>query len=535
MGQSDIRIPPDSTGKRILHKVFLDIQYSNLISGIISIGDAITCNISGNVGVVQNIKVLSPTTGDIYIEVLNGVNEPKIGETFSSVGTSADGFATILLIKSIYTPTAILVGNNNAANGQHIDVKGAASVRFTEGEPQFDSYGLIRVSEPSRLASYTFEYDSGGTFFQVITGGTSSQTYLQLEKSVALDIGTDSGDRICITTHRYHKYSPAIGQLWSGIIAIGDIGKINVVRRWGYYDDFNGLFFELNGTTLNAVIRSNSTGSIVEIRVPIQNWNNDRLDGTADTFNASAWELFYDTKNNYFINFQNKAGGARFGLYTPNGTRVVGHTFANANDNSQPFISDGKLPVRIEMFNSGISSSPSRLKILSLQISREGKHIPDSQNNLTSIKSWVRPDTVAINTTNTVLISVRSASLYKGIINRKIIIPTSFHYYVTGEAVQITIMVSTVLSGAVWTQATYDSAAEFSNNGAVLFPGIQVGQSFLTPGVHKVSVSELFNSLGSNLSTLADGSAGLIYTFYAKTFAGGTTASIVFGIDWSEL
>jgi hypothetical protein len=103
-------------------------------------------------------------------------------------------------------------------------------------------------------------------------------------------------------------------------IQIGDTGKANVVRRWGYFDEENGLFWELDGTTLYAVQRSSTTGSVVDTRVAQANWNRDSLDGTI------RYDLDVTKTNLYWMDFQWLGVGiVRFGVYENDGTKTTCH------------------------------------------------------------------------------------------------------------------------------------------------------------------------------------------------------------------
>jgi hypothetical protein len=54
-----------------------------------------------------------------------------------------------------------------------------------------------------------------------------------------------------------------------------------VVKRIGIFTQYNGYFFELSGTDMNAVVRRRlADGTVIEERVNQYAWNGDRLDGT---------------------------------------------------------------------------------------------------------------------------------------------------------------------------------------------------------------------------------------------------------------
>lgn len=66
MSQSNIRVPPDSTGKRVAHRLYVDITYKSLTSDFAT-GQIITCPTSGFEGEVSHVLPLSATTGSLHV------------------------------------------------------------------------------------------------------------------------------------------------------------------------------------------------------------------------------------------------------------------------------------------------------------------------------------------------------------------------------------------------------------------------------------------------------------------------------------
>jgi hypothetical protein len=81
-------------------------------------------------------------------------------------------------------------------------------------------------------------------------------------------------------SRRRHKTRPNITHEWTGVIN-WDGKQTSVTKRVGMFTSFNGVFFEVDGTDLYAVVRRRLTdGTLVENRVPRTSFNGDKLDGT---------------------------------------------------------------------------------------------------------------------------------------------------------------------------------------------------------------------------------------------------------------
>ena len=140
---------------------------------------------------------------------------------------------------------------------------------------------------------------------------------------------------------------------------LGDTGKANVKRRWGYYDDEEGAWFELDGTTLYIVVKISHLGGY-EYRIPQSQWNGDRVNGEGGQRNLSRFNLDLTKTNLYSIQWQNAVGYIFFRVITDTGI-VTCHVFPMLNyfTGTNTGRHTMELPMRWEQYNSGISVSTS--------------------------------------------------------------------------------------------------------------------------------------------------------------------------------
>jgi hypothetical protein len=119
-------------------------------------------------------------------------------------------------------------------------------------------------------------------------------------------------------------------------------------RRIGIFDENNGVYFEDAGDgTYYCVIRSKTSGSVVETRIPRSDWNGDRLDGTGPSSlvaNPDAQQMFVINYDWYGV------GQVKFGWLIRGHIHTI-HTFENSNTINTPWCSTPFLPIRLELTN----------------------------------------------------------------------------------------------------------------------------------------------------------------------------------------
>jgi hypothetical protein len=398
-------------------------------------------------------------------------------------------------------------------NTQTIDRRGAAAVRFTEGQPILNGYGALKTEVEKQLGVYEGSLDSYDALFytEVANGGQS--TYNPEQSSTILGTTTASGSRVTRTTNRYHYYLPGTSNLARISVSCGDTGKANNVRRWGVYDDSDGIYFELNGTEIRVIIRGSTSGTVVNIPIPRSTWSEDKLDGTG----ISEFNLDITKVNNFWADYSfSGAGRVRFGVYEPNGNRLVAHIIYTANLFAYPIIRSGTLPFRVENINTGSTGSSSELREVAMSISMEGD--PKDYTFWRSADMEVYGVTA---TTDTHLISMQSIPLINGKHNSVQAYPETLNVVVEGGSVAINIYQTTELTGASWSVGG-DSSILGSTTGTLNLTGAKRFHTmFLGAGAHYIDVTRLFELNDEGIMCQANG-VGEIWSLTATKLSGAT-------------
>jgi len=143
----------------------------------------------------------------------------------------------------------------------------------------------------------------------------------------------------------------------------------NLRQRVGYFGTANGIYFQLNGTTLSFVKRTSVNGiSGEEFTVNQSSWNGDKLDGTG----ASGLTLDITKAQILWMDIEwLGVGSVRIGFII-NGKFIVCHTFHHANNIDSTYITTASLPLRYEIENIGTTTGASTLKQICSSVVSEG-------------------------------------------------------------------------------------------------------------------------------------------------------------------
>jgi len=511
---------PESTGDRVGHYHTWDIEYTGRTREFL-VGETIKGGTSGVEAIVINDKEDNDTANaGVLSTILKSGYENKSMVAGEAITISASTIATAGSAYCIYIGKQTLSGGNNPFYLQSIDNEGQAYIRFAEGAQQMDAFGITRTTTPNQIGEYFHIYDDQSTEWQNETSGGGNILHLGVQSAMRLQCGTASGDLARRTTHKYHYYAAGQSQLTMMTIVIGDTGKANVRRRWGYFDDNDGIYFELDGTTLYVVLRSSVSGSVVNTRVAKSSWNGDVLDGTG----LSGMTLDVSLMNIYWIDLQwLGAGRIRTGVFDEDGHRTITHTMQNANTNTEAYMRLPSLPLRYEQENTAGAGSTSEMKFGCGSVFTEGPTGREHEK-YHYMESY---DFRNVNISTTVeipLISIRPALVIgSSVVNRIGSVPENISLNVQDNPVFIRIRKNADLVSASFDRAAGVVSVDVSAVSISAGSGQVLTTYIFGVGAENIDIDEHFNYLRRYLRLNADGVTQNVYTITAEPVSGSAT------------
>lgn len=440
-----------------------------------------------------------------------------------STGKKVNTRQTTVGADVLETQVVHLADPTNPAHIQAIDVRGAANVRFAEGQPILSGFGNLKTTGERALGVYEASLDTYEALFSVETATGGTLSYDAVASSQILHTTSGIGSTCKVTTNRYHYYLPGSSNIFKMTISAGDSGKAGNIRRWGAFDDSDGVFFELNGTTLRTVIRSSVTGTITSTAVSQADWNIDKLDGTG----ISGHTLDITKINVYWFDFQwLGAGRVRFGIFLPDGSRLVVHQFENAGTKTLPYMRTGTLPIAAENTNTGITASGSELRAVCLSVYTEATYEDYAFWRFADVDT----PSMAV-TTNTHLCSLQSTTTVNGKHNSVVIYPETLNVYCDAP-VAITLYQHTSLTSENWQPLA--SVLEITHTGTVQLNGSQRFKTiYFNTGATTFDLDQFFEKNDEGIQINADGTQE-IWTILCTKLTAATT-NVTTNIGYKEL
>lgn len=394
-----------------------------------------------------------------------------------------------------------------------------------------DAFGRLRTSQPVILLDSNFEYDKLPLIWDEVLSGSSTSVYLQDEQAIRLRTTASDGDRVIRQTRQYFRYQPGKSQVVYLTLVPGT-GADGVIRRWGYYDDNNGLYFIQSGTTLGFGVRTSTSGVVVDNIDWSASFTEDKLDGTGPN------EFVYDpTKTQLFaIDFQWLGVGQIRAFISQNGNNKIIHKIENANINTAVYMQTANLPIRYEIQNvapAGAAENDMK-QICSTIITEGGAFEPRS-----TLKSITIGTGKALSTTQfTHLLTLRPKLTYAGKTNRATINLKEFEIFFEGgtgsNRVEYRIDYAASFTGTPsWVSAGSDSTVEYDTSYTTVTTGTQIVTGIIGISNNvKVSVNNgLENRYSLSLNIL--GTDSYTISISAKAAAGTVTAYPTF--TWREI
>jgi hypothetical protein len=390
----------------------------------------------------------------------------------------------------------------------------------------YDAFGRVRTSSPLTLFDSSHRYHDNGLWStSTATGGTS--TFDASAGLVNLAVTTSSGSSVIRETTKCFSYQPGKSLLVMSTFTLNP-AKTNLRQRIGYYGADNGMYLELNNTTLSFVERSFSTGSLVETRVAQSDWNIDPLNGTGPS------NLTLDPTKSQILWMDIEwlgLGTVRMGFII-NGKFVHCHSFHHANIITSTYITTASLPLRYEITNTAATTSTSTLKqVCSTVLSEGGYELRGLQQAIgTSITS---PYALTAAGTYYPVISLRLKSTALDAI--VILTAISLLAATANANYSWRVVATAATTGGTWTSAGANSSVEYNLTGTATTGGRILAQGYFSSTNQSTASVDILKEALFKFQLERDGLAATPYELSLIVAASVSTSNVHASMDWEEI
>jgi hypothetical protein len=482
---------------------------------------------SGNVTVDGNVGI----TGNVNIGTMPNVNANITGGNVTvtqgtdpwivSGNINIDNIPEVEIKNDIDNPIPVSKDTNVNSQTNPIYVEGVNNASFF-APTQSDAFGRLRVSNPLTLFDTQARYFDHQLFSSETSGG-GSVTYNSDSSTFTLTV--PNGGSVFRETLKTFVYQPGKSLLVLNSFKM-NTPTANLQQRVGYFGEDNGIFFEADGTTLNMVIRSSSSGSLVENRIAQSNWNGDKLDGTGTsgiTLNPALVQIFWTDVEWLGV------GSVRVG-FVINGQFIVCHTFNHANQsgNTTTYMTTACLPIRYEITSTGAIGT--MLQICSTVISEGGyslSGLPKAASH--NLASPVRLANGADTYTPLISIRLKSTNL------DAIVLPINYTISaVASSNYKYRIYKKAITSGGTWVSAGTNSSVEYNLAPTAVVSGDINEESFIiSSNQSSQAPSQVEFAFEEQLQR--DSFTGTAYEYLITATTTGNNQDLYASIEWQEI
>lgn len=380
---------------------------------------------------------------------------------------------------------------------------------------QNDAFSRLRTSNPVTLFESSMEVDNQPLLWNEEIVGGGSATYNVNQSSVTLAVPVNTVSSVIRQSIYYCRYQPGKSLLVIFTFLMGSASS-GITKRVGYFDSQNGVFLEQTESSLNWVIRTYTSGSVVDNQVSQANWNIDRMDGTG----PSGITLDITKARIGIIDLEwLGVGRVRCGFFI-GGMPYYCHYFTNT-ENTTVYMSRASLPVRYSISSNGTNGVNTLDQICSTVIS-EGGYIPRG-----FLQAIGNPVAKTVATTYTPVLAIRLSPTYR----KGQLLPTGITVYsVTNDALNVIGLMRPTVTGGTWTSAS--TAVEYNTTMTGYTGGYVVANDYVT-NKSTVNVSGIENQnlqLGTNIA----GTVSDIFLVAIRSIS-GSSADAFTSVTWTVI
>ena len=416
-------------------------------------------------------------------------------------------------------------------SGQPLEVitSSGQTVSFTTaGTPASDAFGRARVSNPLTLFDSSHRYSDNG-LWATATGTGSDATFNANAGLVELNVPTTSGGFVKRETKKVFSYQPGKSLLILSTFVFNS-AKANLRQRVGYFGDENGLYLQLNNSTLSFVERNSVTGTVNETAVNQENWNIDKLDGTGPsgkTLDISKSQILWMDVEWLGL------GTVRLGFII-DGLFIHCHSFHHANLIESTYITTASLPLRYEIENLDTTASVSKLKqVCSTVISEGGYELRGKQGAVGNPIS--APRDLTVTGVQYPVVSLRLKSSPDRL--DAIVIPTAASILGVGNNAYFewTLQSNATTSGGTWTSAGNTSSVEYNLSGVSSSGGRTLAKGYISSTTQSANSIDILKAALFQFQLQRNGLTNTPeeFTLLVETKVAGD--DVYASIDWEEI
>jgi len=414
----------------------------------------------------------------------------------------------------------LISSQHTIGNGNSLDV----NIRSLNGQAS-DSFGRLRVSELFPLLETTSRYDIDESIWTNSVTGSGTVSHSAPNASVQLSTvdGTDTNAARLVTLKNF-RYQPGKSQLIMQTLSLVNPDEPNCQKRWGYFDETNGVFWQVKDGVFGVTVRNNG----VDTFVPQTSFNRDKLDGTGD--------LLLDTdltkSQIYYISFQFLGVGiVEFGIYCRDGRVIPAHVFQNANTYPYSYMQTAVLPLRYEVENTATAASDCGINVLCATVNSDSGRAP-----IYTIVNSAASNFVSTGGTNDEIpiLSIRAKTAINGVRNTTEVVPLSVTFACETKVAVIRIKENCTLVGDSYVDQGAQSAVEVDTTATGQSGGKVVDTIIINAG--ESEVINLENIYSANKQSITYNNAGLQeHVTITIQRVGNLDCSVLAALTWAEI
>jgi hypothetical protein len=466
--------------------------------------------VTGNVGVSGNVEIsrMPGITGNVGVS--GNVKIEQMPGVTGNVGVS--GNVEISRMPAITGNVQIWDGGNSITVDGNVNATITGTSTFTLGTGSTDAFGRLRVSEPYTLFDSKARYYDHNEFSNVnTTGGTV--VYDANSSTYQLNVTAANGSSVIRETKRVFPYQPGKSLLILATFCM-NTPRTNLRQRVGYFTTNNGIYFENDGTYNYLVIRSYSSGALVEDRVRQDAWDNPFAG-----LNVDRTQIFWTDVEWLGV------GSVRCG-FVVNGAYVLCHTFHHANvaGNTTTYMTTATLPVRYEITNTAGTTGASMMRQICATVISEGGY-----NAFTYSETAGRGTSVLrLSSSGTYypVVSIRldSTRLDAIVLPRQVdVLSPTVNYY------RWKLMLNPTLTGANWAGHSSSGTVEYDTAATAISGGTELQAGYVSSReLSELGADAFAFQLGRTLAGVSD----IVTLAMAAT---SNNADVLAQIGWQEI